>query len=100
VATCSSPCQHPIDVIVANLPYLAASSAARHPDLCAEPFASVFAGGDGLEGYRRLIHQAAAKLAPGGTLLLQLHGDVFAAERAELPALWDRLENAARALAA
>jgi release factor glutamine methyltransferase len=94
------PVPAPIDVIVANLPYLAASSAARHPDLCAEPFASVFAGGDGLEGYRRLIHQAAAKLAPGGTLLLQLHGDVFAAERAELPALWDRLENAARALAA
>jgi release factor glutamine methyltransferase len=94
------PVPAPIDVVLANLPYLAARSAARHPDLSGEPFDAVFGGGDGLDSYRRLIRQAAAKLAPGGTLLLQVHGDVFAAERAELPALRDRLESTARALAA
>jgi len=94
------PVPAPIDVIVANLPYLPAGSAARHPDLSAEPFAAVFAAGDGLDGYRRLIRQAAAKLAPGGTLLLQLHGEVLAAERAELSALRDRLGSAAWTLRA
>jgi release factor glutamine methyltransferase len=95
-----NPVPAPIDVVVANLPYLPAGSAARHPDLCTEPFAAVFAGGDGLGSIRRLIHQASAKLAPRGTLLLQLHGDVFAADRPELPALRDSLESAVHALAA
>jgi release factor glutamine methyltransferase len=94
------PVPAPIDVVVANLPYLAARSAARHPDLFGEPFDAVFGRGDGLDSYRRLIRQSAAKLAPGGTLLLQVHGDVFAAERADLPALRDSLESAARAFAA
>jgi release factor glutamine methyltransferase len=91
------PVPTPLDVIVANLPYLPARSAARYLDLSTEPFAAIFAAGDGLDGYRRLIRQAAAKLAPGGTLLLQLHGEVLAAERAELPALRDRMRSAARA---
>jgi release factor glutamine methyltransferase len=94
------PVPAPIDVIVANLPYLAARSAELYPNLTAEPFAAVFAAGDGLDGYRRLIRQAAAKLLAGGTLLLQLRGDVLAAQRAELPALLARLRSAARLRAA
>jgi release factor glutamine methyltransferase len=75
------------DVIVANLPYVAASSAADHPELKREPFAAVFAAGDGLEPYRRLVDTAPARLADDGVLLLQLHRRVIAAGRAELPAL-------------
>ena len=75
------PAPAPLDVIVANLPYLAASTAARHPELRAEPFGAVFAGGDGLGPYRRLVAAAAAKLAPTGTLLLQLYGRIVVTER-------------------
>jgi release factor glutamine methyltransferase len=81
------PVPAPVDLIVANLPYLAAHSADRYPDLAAEPFDAVFAAGDGLDSYRRLVSAAAAKLAPTGTLLLQLHGSVVIAESAELPEL-------------
>lgn len=81
------PVPAPLDLIVANLPYLAARTAPDHPDLREEPFAAVFAGGDGLGAYRRLVSAAAAKLAPAGALILQLFGQVVVAERAELPAL-------------
>jgi release factor glutamine methyltransferase len=37
-----TPVPGPVDLIVANLPYLAASTAARHPDLASEPTAAVF----------------------------------------------------------
>jgi release factor glutamine methyltransferase len=77
----------PVDLIVANLPYVPASAAAEHRDLWAEPFESVFALGDGLGPYRRLVHAAAAWLADDGELLLQLNRHVLAATRAELPAL-------------
>jgi release factor glutamine methyltransferase len=91
------PVPAPLDLIVANLPYLPASLAGRHPELAGEPFDAVFAADDGLDSYRRLIPQAAAKLAASGTLLLQLYGDVLAAERSELPALRDYLEAVPRA---
>jgi release factor glutamine methyltransferase len=91
------PVPVPLDVIMANLPYLPARSAARHPDLVSEPWTAVFSGGDGLDDYRRLIRQAATKLAPEGVLLLQLHGEMLGARRAELPALWDQLAVGAQA---
>jgi release factor glutamine methyltransferase len=76
-----------LDLIVANLPYLPASTTATHPELRAEPFAAAFAGGDGLEPYRRLVDTAPARLADDGVLLLQLHRRVVMAGRDELPAL-------------
>jgi release factor glutamine methyltransferase len=76
-----------LDLIVANLPYLSAPTAAIHPELRAEPFAAVFAGGDGLEPYRRLVDSAITRLADGGVLLLQLHRRVVVAGRDELAAL-------------
>jgi release factor glutamine methyltransferase len=82
-----APVPGPIDLIVANLPYIPASAAAEHPDLESEPAAAVFADGDGLGPYRRLVDAAATRLADGGTLLLQLDRHVVAASRAELPAL-------------
>jgi release factor glutamine methyltransferase len=83
------------DVVVANLPYIASSSAADHPELEREPFAAVFAAGDGLEPYRRLVDTAPARLADDGVLLLQLHRRVVAAGRAELPALRAALDRPA-----
>ncbi len=82
-----APVLGPFDVIVANLPYMPASSASDHPELKAEPFAAVFARGDGLDAYRRLIDGAMMRLADGGVLLLQLDGRLVSADRSELPAL-------------
>jgi release factor glutamine methyltransferase len=76
-----------LDLIVANLPYVPASTAADHPDLEREPFAAVFAPGDGLEPYRRLVYTAPAHLAENGVLLLQLHRRLVVAGRDELSAL-------------
>ena len=75
------------DVIVANLPYVPASAAAAHPDLAAEPVEAVFADGDGLDGYRRLVDDAMTRLTDDGALLLQLDGRLVPRERGELPAL-------------
>jgi release factor glutamine methyltransferase len=82
-----------LDVIVANLPYLAASTAADHPQLEREPFSAVFATGDGLEPYRRLIDRAPARLTSSGVLILQLYGRVLVASAAELPALRAALDT-------
>ncbi|MGI8420853.1 MAG: methyltransferase, partial [Gaiellaceae bacterium] len=62
------------DLIVANLPYLAEDE----PDerYAGEPAEAVYAPGDGLGLYRLLVATAPARLSPGGTLLVQLHGRV------------------------
>jgi methylase of polypeptide subunit release factors len=94
-----APVSGPVDLIVANLPYVAASTAAQHPDLLSEPVAAVFAAGDGLEPYRRLVDAAAIQLADGGALLLQLNRRVVEASRSELPALRAALCNTVAAAA-
>jgi release factor glutamine methyltransferase len=81
----------PIDLVVANLPYLSASEAGRYPELADEPAEAVFASGDGLEPYRRLLSACAERLDDGAAVIIQLHRHVFAATRAELPALRARL---------
>ena len=95
-----TPVPGPVDLIVANLPYLAASTAARHPDLASEPTAAVFAAGDGLEPYRRLVDAAASRLTEGGGMLLQLDRRVVAASRGELPMLRAALGKTVAAAAA
>jgi hypothetical protein len=79
--------------------YIAASTGAQHPDLLSEPAAAVFAPGDGLEPYRRLVDAAAIQLADGGVLLLQLDRRAVAASRAELPKLRAALDNTVAAAA-
>jgi release factor glutamine methyltransferase len=86
------------DLIVANLPYVPVAAATRHPELDIEPFAAVFAAGDGLHPYRRLIDTAWARLAPEGALLFQLYRRVVGTCRAELPALKIALDDFARRL--
>jgi release factor glutamine methyltransferase len=81
-----------IDVVVANLPYLPEVDAALYPDLAAEPADAVFAWGDGLEPYRRLLTACVDRLEDDGAVIIQFHRRVLAATRAELPALRARLE--------
>jgi release factor glutamine methyltransferase len=84
-----------LDLIVANLPYLAPGT----PGYEDEPPAAVYSSGDGLDHYRRLIAGAGDHLAPVGGMLLQFHGDVLEAERSELPWLVGRLESLVSAAA-
>src|SRR6476659_11299349 len=75
-----------LDLIVANLPYLAPGS----PGYDDEPSAAVFSTGDGLDHYRRLFAGAADHLAENGGVLMQYDGTVLEAERSELPWLRGR----------
>lgn len=79
-----------LDVVVANLPYLPWSERRLHPELESEPAGAVFAVGDGLGTYRRLLAAADERLAPGGLLAIQLRGELIAAGAGEL-ALVDAL---------
>jgi HemK-like putative methylase len=81
------PVPGPVDVVVANLPYLPAADALLYPDLESEPPEAVFAEGDGLDPYRRLLSQSARRLPPDGTLVLQLHRRTLVARREELASL-------------
>jgi release factor glutamine methyltransferase len=87
------PVPGPIDLVVANLPYLPAADSGRYPDLADEPAAAVFASGDGLEPYRRLLEACAERLGDDAAVILQLHRRVLAATRTELPTLRARLER-------
>jgi release factor glutamine methyltransferase len=82
-----------LDVIVANLPYLAP----RDESYEGEPSAAVFSTGDGLDHYRRLLAGAGDHLNGNGGVLIQFQGEVLEAERSELPWLRARLESLAAA---
>jgi release factor glutamine methyltransferase len=79
------PVPGPIDLVVANLPYLPAADAGLYPDLAGEPAAAVFAPGDGLGPYRRLLAACVERLDHGGRVIVQLHRQVLEATLAELP---------------
>jgi release factor glutamine methyltransferase len=87
------PIPGPLDLIVANLPYLPLSAASKHPEIRDEPMAAVFAAGDGLDPYRRLVDHARARLSADGALAIQLHGYPVVATRAELPILRAALDE-------
>jgi release factor glutamine methyltransferase len=87
------PVPDPIDVVVANLPYLPVADADRYPELAVEPGSAVFAPGDGLEPYRRLLAACDERLDDDAAVVIQLHRSPLAATRAELPALRARLES-------
>jgi release factor glutamine methyltransferase len=63
----------PFDLIVSNPPYIRSADIAglstevRDHD----PLLALDGGPDGLDAYRAIIHQAAALLAPGGTLVVE-----------------------------
>jgi HemK-like putative methylase len=84
-----------VDLVVANLPYLPRAAAASHPDLAAEPPEAVFAAGDGLDPYRRLLVASAERLSAGGAVIIQLHRRVLQAGRDELSNLSSAIEQEA-----
>jgi release factor glutamine methyltransferase len=88
------PVPAPVDLIVANLPYLPESRHdSRYDD---EPADAVYAPGDGLDTYRRLLDACRdGKLKTGGRVLLQYDGKPFEADCWQLEDLRARLENAA-----
>ena len=80
-----------LDVVVANLPYLPLAEAALHDDVAAEPRDAVFAPGDGLDPYRRLVEASRERLDESGSLVIQLRRRVFVAS-------YDRLDMLAALL--
>ena len=91
------PVPGPIDMVVANLPYLPRASAPEYPDLVGEPSEAVFADGDGLEPYRRLLTASAEGLTDEGVVIFQLHRRVVIVRRSELTAARRALDNRAEA---
>ena len=81
------PVAGPVDLVVANLPYLPAGEASLHPELVSEPRGAVFADGDGLGPYRQLVAASRERLAEGGALAIQLPQRIVTARREELDAL-------------
>jgi release factor glutamine methyltransferase len=67
------PVPEPVDLIVANLPYLRRELGQTAPAALAyEPNRALFSEEEGLAHIRTLIAQTPAKLRPGGTLLFAL----------------------------
>jgi release factor glutamine methyltransferase len=69
-----TPLPQPVDVIAANLPYVAANEWSRLAlDIVNyEPAQALLGGADGLDFIRRLLQQAPGHLRPGGVLLLEV----------------------------
>jgi release factor glutamine methyltransferase len=87
------PVPGPVDVVVANLPYLPDSE--RRPEYDAEPDEAIYAPGDGLEPLRALVRLCAdGKLAMPGWVLVQFHRDVLEADCQHLPELRAELDAA------
>jgi release factor glutamine methyltransferase len=89
------PVPGPIDLVVANLPYLPLARVGSYPELVDEPSEAVFASGDGLEPYRRLLSACAERLEDDASVIIQLHRRVLAARCSDLLALRIRLERSA-----
>jgi release factor glutamine methyltransferase len=85
------PLDEPVDLVVANLPYLPEETRdTRYDD---EPPEAVYAPGDGLGPYRGLLDACRdGKLETGGTLLIQFHRDPLAADCWQLEDLREQLE--------
>jgi release factor glutamine methyltransferase len=89
------PVPFPVDLVVANLPYLPEQEHdERYDD---EPPDAVYAPGDGLGPYRRLLDacREGRLVTPGGSVLIQFHREQLAADCWQLEDLREALENAA-----
>lgn len=65
-------CAGPIDLVLANLPYLRPDQVTGNPDLRAEPMLALLGGADGLDPIRRLIADLPRVLAPSGAVALEI----------------------------
>jgi release factor glutamine methyltransferase len=66
------PLPEPVDLIIANLPYVRKSQLARMGSARFEPRLALDGGSDGTERIRQLCRQAGGKLRPSGFLLLEI----------------------------
>ena len=66
------PIPEPVDLIVANLPYVRKSQLARVSSTRFEPRLALDGGSDGTERIHQLCRQVDSKLRPGGSLLLEI----------------------------
>jgi len=66
------PLPEPVDLIVANLPYVKKSELPPTGHGSFEPMLALNGGSDGLERIRRLCQQLSGKICPGGGLLLEI----------------------------
>lgn len=74
----------PFDAIVSNPPYISSAEIAGLPrEVRAEPIIALDGGADGLDFYRRLVHESAALLKDGGFLAVEC-GDTQAGAIAEM----------------
>lgn len=87
----------PLDLIIANLPYLASGVIPTLPREVRdfEPHAALDGGADGLQALRRLVTTAPAALRPGGWLVLEI-GEDQAGALASLMAAEGLVDIAAR----
>jgi release factor glutamine methyltransferase len=93
------PVPVPVHVVVANLPYLPDSL--HDPTYDEEPDDAVYAPGDGLEPYRRLLNacREGKLVTPGGVVLIQFHREALAANCWQLEDLRAELEERIEAAA-
>ena len=74
------PLPEPVDVIVANLPYIPTDRLGElQPEVQREPGLALDGGPDGLDVVRRMLAQAPAKLNSPGIILLEMDPEQFAA---------------------
>jgi release factor glutamine methyltransferase len=66
------PLPEPVDLIIANLPYVRESELAGVNTINFEPSLALDGGIDGVEKIRKLSTQVKGKLCPGGYLLLEI----------------------------
>jgi release factor glutamine methyltransferase len=87
------PVPVPVDVVVANLPYLPDSLHDVRYDN--EPDDAIYAAGDGLDPYRRLLNACrdGKLVSPGGVVVIQFHREALTANCWELEDLRERLEE-------
>ncbi len=83
-----------VDLVASNPPYVADADAAtlQREVRDHEPHLALFAGGDGLAVYRRLVPEAARVLRPGAWLVLELGYNVAEQVRAMFAEGWDSLQ--------
>ena len=93
------PVPFPVDVVVANLPYLPDSL--HDPRYEGEPPLAIYAPGDGLDPYRRLLNACrdGKLVTPGGLVLIQFHRETLAANCWQLEDLRRVLEEGREAAA-
>lgn len=75
----------PVDLILANLPYLRPDQLASNPDLRMEPELALVSGDDGLSAIRRLLRDIPRVMSPTGAVALEIDPSQVLSLRSEIP---------------